>query len=48
MGTYHYEKIVAENYTEKIDALKLTLKINIKEDTTENRTETILLLFGNA
>ena len=41
-------KFVAENYTEKFDALKFTLKNNIKGDSTENHTETIPLLFRNA
>ena len=42
-------KFVAENYTEKFDALKFTLKNNIKEDYTENHTENIHvpLLFRN-
>ena len=38
-------KFVAENYTEKFDALKFTLKDNIKDDSTENHTEIIPLLF---
>ena len=41
-------KFVAENYTEKFDALKFTLKNNIKDDSTENHTEIIPLLFRNA
>ena len=41
-------KFVAENYTAKFDTLKLTLKNNIKEDSTENHTDTIPLLFRNA
>ena len=41
-------KICRWNYTEKFDALKFTLKNNIKEDSTENHTETIPLLFRNA
>ena len=40
-------KFVPENYTEKFDALKLILKNNIKEDSPENHTETIPLLFRN-
>ena len=46
--TMTLRKFVAENYTEKFDALKFTLKNNIKEDSTENHTETIPLLFRNA
>ena len=45
---YTLRKFFAENYTEKFDALKFTLKNNIKEDSTENHTETIPLLFRNA
>ena len=41
-------KFVAENYTEKFDALKFTLKNNIKDDSTKNHTEIIPLLFRNA
>ena len=40
-------KFVPENYTEKFDTLKLTMKNNIKQDSTENHTETIPLLFRN-
>ena len=41
-------KFVAENYTEKCDALKFTLKNNIKDDSSENHTEIIPLLFRYA
>ena len=41
-------KFVAENYTESFDALKFTLKNNIKDDSTENHTDIIPLLFINA
>ena len=41
-------KFDSENYTEKFGTLKLTLKNNIKEGSTENYTETIPLLFRNA
>ena len=41
-------KLFAEKYTENFGTLKLTLKNNIKEDSTENYSETIPLLFRNA
>ena len=43
---YSLWKFVAENYTEKFDALKFTLKNNIKEDSTENHTEPYLCYSG--
>ena len=41
-------KFVAENYTENFATLKITLKNNIKEGSTENYTEKRPLLFRNA
>ena len=41
-------KFVADNYTEKYDALKFTLKNNIKDDSSEHHTEIIPLLFRYA
>ena len=44
----HYLCFIAENYTENVDTLKITLKNNVKEGFTESYTESMPLLFRNA